>query len=88
MLGVVKITQLAEPEACLVWWADVHRQTIALDEALISAKKVLVNFFNRKKYRLASFCRHFNSKVNNNFPLIKNLLIIEITSTMFNLMPA
>ena len=37
MLGVVKITQLAEPEACLVWWADVHRQTIALDEALISA---------------------------------------------------
>ena len=36
MLGVVKITQLAEPEACLVWWADVHRQTIALYEALIS----------------------------------------------------
>ena len=36
MLGVVKITQLAEPEACLVWWADVHRQTIALHEALIS----------------------------------------------------
>ena len=36
MLGVVKSTQLAEPEACLVWWADVHRQTIALDEALIS----------------------------------------------------
>ena len=36
MLGVVKTTQLAEPEACLVWWADVHRQTIALYEALIS----------------------------------------------------
>ena len=36
MLGVVKITQLAEPEACLVWWADVYRQTVALDEALKS----------------------------------------------------
>ena len=36
MLGVVKSTQLAEPEACLVWWADVYRQTFAFHEALVS----------------------------------------------------
>ena len=36
MLDVVKITQLAEPEACLVWRANIHRQTVAFHEALIS----------------------------------------------------
>ena len=36
MLGVVKSTQLAEPEACLVSWADVYRQTFAFHEALVS----------------------------------------------------
>lgn len=37
MLDVVRITQLAEPEACLVWRADVHRHTGAFHQALKSA---------------------------------------------------
>ena len=68
MLDVIRITQLAEPEACLVWWADVHRHTDAFHQALISAVTIelsahwQIHFFKNVTLRSISFLWFLKSK--------------------------